>query len=51
MLAAVGAGIYQTLEAASVMISELDVYQPDIEPVTRTARLAGWRKAIDSVLA
>ena len=51
MLAAVGAGIYPTLEAASVMISKLDVYQPDIEPDTRTARLAGWRKAIDSVLA
>ncbi len=51
MLAAVGAGIYQTLEAASVMISNLDVYEPDIEPDTRTTRLAGWRKAIDSVLA
>ena len=51
MLAAVGAGIYPTLEAASVMISKLDVYEPDIEPDTRTARLAGWRKAIDSVLA
>lgn len=51
MLAAVGVGIYPTLEAASVMISKLDVYQPDIDPETRAARLAGWQTAIDSVLA
>tara|TARA_R110002049_G_scaffold47285_1_gene136485 strand:- start:76 stop:1542 length:1467 start_codon:yes stop_codon:yes gene_type:complete len=51
MLAAVGVGIYPTLEAASVMISKLDVYQPDIDPDTRAARLAGWQTAIDSVLA
>jgi len=51
MLAAVGVGIYPTLGAASVMISKLDVYQPDIDPDTRAARLAGWQTAIDSVLA
>lgn len=51
MLAAVGVGIYPTLEAASVMISKLDVYQPDIDPDTRAARLAGWQTAMDSVLA
>ncbi|WP_323800530.1 glycerol kinase GlpK [Parasphingorhabdus sp.] len=51
MLAAVGCGIYPTLEAASVMISELDVHQPDIDPDIRSRRLAGWEKAIDSVLA
>jgi glycerol kinase len=51
MLAAVGVGIYPTLGAASVMISKLDVYQPDIDPETRAARLAGWQTAIDSVLA
>jgi len=51
MLAAVGVGIYPTLEAASVMISKLDVYQPDIDPDIRAARLAGWQTAIDSVLA
>jgi len=51
MLAAVGVGIYPTLEAASVMISKLDVYQPDIDPDTRAARLVGWQTAIDSVLA
>jgi len=51
MLAAVGCGIYPTLDAASVMISELDVHQPDIDPDIRSRRLAGWEKAIDSVLA
>lgn len=51
MLAAVGIGIYPSLEAASVMISDLDVHQPDIDPETRQRRLAGWQQAIDSVLA
>ena len=51
MLAAVGSGIYPTLEAASVMISKLDIYQPDIDPGIRTARLAGWKAAIGSALS
>ena len=51
MLAAVGAGLYPSLEAASVMISGLDVHEPDIDPVTRTSRLAGWQRAISSALA
>tara|TARA_R110001599_G_scaffold346705_1_gene572279 strand:+ start:102 stop:1580 length:1479 start_codon:yes stop_codon:yes gene_type:complete len=51
MLAAVGAGIYPSLEAASVMISGLETHRPDIDPNTRARRLAGWRQAIDSVLA
>jgi len=50
MLAAVGIGIYPSLEAASVMIADLDVHQPDIDTHTRQSRLAGWRRAIDSVL-
>ena len=50
MLAAVGCGIYPSLEEASVMISRLDVHQPDIDPGTRTRRLAGWERAINSVL-
>tara|TARA_R110000824_G_scaffold236594_6_gene425306 strand:+ start:1643 stop:3115 length:1473 start_codon:yes stop_codon:yes gene_type:complete len=51
MLAAVGCGIYSSLEAASVMISGLDVHEPDIDKKTRSLRLAGWKKAIKSVLA
>ena len=51
MLAAVGCGIYPSLEAASVMISGLDVHEPAIDPDTRSLRLAGWQRAIGSVLA
>ena len=51
MLAAVGCGIYPSLAAASEMISGLDVHVPNIEPETRTRRIAGWQKAIHSVLA
>ncbi len=51
MLAAVGVGLYPSLDAASVMISDLDVYEPDIDPAIRSGRLAGWRTAIDAVLA
>jgi glycerol kinase len=51
MLAAVGCGIYPSLEAASVMISGLDVHEPSIDPETRDLRLAGWKRAINSVLA
>lgn len=51
MLAAVGCGIYDSLYAASVMISGLDVHEPDIDPATRRQRLAGWKRAVSSVLA
>jgi len=51
MLAAVGSGIYPTLEAASVMISDLDIYRPDIDPDIRNARLAGWKTAINVALS
>lgn len=50
MLAAVGSGIYPSLEAASVMISELTAYQPSLDDGIRAARLAGWQKAVDGVL-
>jgi len=51
MLAAVGCGIYPSLEAASVMISGLDAHEPSIDPEARDLRLAGWKRAINSVLA
>ncbi|WP_373491241.1 glycerol kinase GlpK [Parasphingorhabdus sp.] len=51
MLAAVGCGKYPALEDAAVMISELDIHQPDIDPARRAERLAGWQRAIRSVLA
>jgi glycerol kinase len=51
MLAAVGCGLYPSLEDASVMLSDFDAHVPDIDPETRRQRLAGWKRAIDSVLA
>ena len=50
MLAAVGCGIYGSLEEASVMISGFTEYQPVLEQKQREVRLAGWQKAVDSVL-
>ena len=50
MLAAVGSGIYQSLEDASVMISGLETYQATIEASRRDERLRGWKKAVAGVL-
>ncbi len=50
MLAAVGCGIYGSLEEASAMISGQDIYNPEIEEPERNNRLASWQKAVDSVL-
>ncbi|GAA0469577.1 glycerol kinase GlpK [Parasphingorhabdus litoris] len=51
MLASVGCGIYASLEEASSMISGLEEHQPNIESSRREARLAGWQKAVQSVLS
>lgn len=51
MLAAVGSGMYKSLEEATAMLSGFETYQPAIEPSLRDARIAGWRKAIESILA
>lgn len=50
MLAAVGAGIYETLQDASVMITGLETYQSSIEKPQRDMRIAGWKKATEGVL-
>jgi len=50
MLAAVGAGIYKSLEDASAMISGLDSYHPSLAASSRESRLADWKNAVDSVL-
>jgi glycerol kinase len=50
MLAAVGCGIYGSLEEASVMIRGFETYQPKIATSQREARLAGWEKAVEGVL-
>ncbi|WP_417622446.1 FGGY family carbohydrate kinase [Parasphingorhabdus sp.] len=50
MLAAVGCGKYETLQDATAMIAGLDSHHPDIDPDIRRGRLAGWQRAIQSVL-
>lgn len=51
MLAAVGCGIYGSLQDASVMIRGFETYQPKIEASQREARLTGWKKAVQGVLS
>lgn len=50
MLAAVGSGIYETLEEASVMISGLETYNPSIMASQRDERLTGWKSAVENAL-
>lgn len=50
MLAAVGCGIYETLEDASSMITDVDSYHPTIEDSERNSRLSGWQEAVDRLL-
>ncbi|MEP2103052.1 MAG: glycerol kinase GlpK [Parasphingorhabdus sp.] len=51
MLASVGCGIHASLREASVMISGLDENRAAIEASLRETRLAGWKKAVQGVLA
>lgn len=50
MLAAVGSGIYGSLDESSVMISGLDTFQPQLATNVRIQRLRGWQTAIESIL-
>jgi len=50
MLAAVGCGIYESLQDASIMIAGFETYHPAISVAQHNARIAGWKKAVESVL-
>ena len=50
MLAAVGAGLYPTLESAAVMRGEVARFQPDLPDAARQARLLGWSDALTRTL-
>ena len=50
MLAAVGCGIYKSLEDAAVMRGGVQRFIPNMEKHTRDARLAGWSNALARVL-
>ncbi len=50
MLAAVGAGIYESLEAAAAMRGDAQEFLPNIAGPKRDARLSGWSEAIAKAL-
>jgi len=51
MLAGVGAGLFRDLEEAAAMRGEADAFVPALAQPTRAARLAGWERAVASVVA
>ena len=51
MLAAVGAGLYPSLEAATVMRGGVKRFQPSMANADRQIRLNGWGDALSRVLA
>jgi glycerol kinase len=51
MLAGVGAGLFGSLEEAAAMRGEVERFAPAMAADVRAARLAGWRRAVESVLA
>ncbi|MCW3847786.1 glycerol kinase [Sphingomonas sp. LB-2] len=50
MLAGVGRGLFQDLEAASAMRGKVKTFEPQMPAPTREARLAGWSHAILKVV-
>jgi glycerol kinase len=51
MLAAVGTGIYADPEAAQTMRPDADHFVPTMDAAVRRARLNGWQRARDAVIA
>ena len=51
MLAGVGAGLYSSLEDASVMRGGVTRFTPQLGATERNARLSGWADALARVLA
>lgn len=51
MLAAVGSGLYPTLEAARAMLPEPTAFDPAMPEAERSARIARWREALTSCSA
>jgi glycerol kinase len=50
MLAGVGCGMFDSLEAASAMRGAVERFEPAMADAVREARLAGWKKAVARVL-
>ena len=50
MLAAVGAGLYLTLEEAKAMLPDVECFEPALDGHLRSARLAAWHDALKVAL-
>jgi glycerol kinase len=50
MLAGVGCGLFRDLSEASVMRADVETFAPAMSEAARGARLAGWQRAVDSVV-
>jgi glycerol kinase len=50
MLAAVGSGLYASLEDAAVMRGGVTRFAPQMAPYKRDTRLAGWADALSRAL-
>ena len=50
MLAGVGSGLFNGLEEASAMRGAVEVFEPGMDGGVRAARLAGWQRAVESVV-
>jgi glycerol kinase len=51
MLAGVGCGLFTDLAQASIMRGEVERFEPALAEDARQQRLAGWRRAVTSVVA
>ena len=51
MLAGVGAGLFAGLEEATAMRGDVETFTPSLGEDERQARLAGWKTAVDVVVA
>ncbi len=51
MLAGIGSGLFKDLDAASVMRGKVETFRPSMDEDLRQHRLAGWQRAVKSVVA
>ncbi|MES2444344.1 MAG: glycerol kinase [Pseudomonadota bacterium] len=51
MLAGVGCGLFKDLAAASAMRSSIETFEPKLDAKARDARLSGWKRAVEGVIA
>ncbi|MBB5709038.1 FGGY family carbohydrate kinase [Sphingomonas xinjiangensis] len=51
MLAGIGCGIFTDLEDAAQMRGSCTSFEPQLDAATRDGRLAGWKRAVEQVLA